>query len=263
MKTRSYLTTIALALAFGLLSLGAQVCNDMDWDSVTDEEDNCPENYNPQQDNEDGDEFGDPCDPETTQHGNSLSVCYRSNWEGFTGSGWEDIETTLTPQATQGRFSAKLRWPDMLGDLIENGPGQHDGEEIWFMTQNLTGESYFSTLVEGKATEINEDGVITKFEGTFRFLICEECWPSETPIEVWDSQGDGVWTAEAMPPEFCRLEEGTPPYFDDDIDDDDADDDTAADDDAADDDTDDDDDDAADDDATADGDDDDDSGCGC
>ena len=260
---------ILVAMAF--LLVAANECDDMDWDDVTDEEDNCPEIYNPLQEDEDADGLGDPCDDQTPQHGNSLGVCYRSNWARMTGPMWEDIETTLTPY-DQGHFSVRLRWPDIIGDLNERGPGAHDGMDIWFMGTNMEGNSYFGTFVEGSAVEINEDGVITKFEGTYQMLECIECWPYDEEWEFWDSVWADEWTADIMPPEFCGLEPGTDPTFDDDVDDDDTADDDMADDDVIDDDIADDDavdDDAADDDAGDDDvsgdddDDDDDDGCGC
>ncbi|MDP8225364.1 MAG: hypothetical protein P9L99_18525 [Candidatus Lernaella stagnicola] len=271
------LTSFLLLAALSALFIGAQVCNDMDWDDIADEEDNCPEQYNPLQANEDTDALGDACDPETPMHGHSLGRCYRSNWQGFTGTFWDDIQTTLTPQDGSGIMSVKLLWPDMVQDLLERGPGRHNGHDIWFMTANTSGMTYFATFVEGAASQVDEKGVISQFTGSFTFLECEECWPDvdEDDYESWEWVGESTWTADIMPPGFCDLEDEEP-YFDDDVTDDDtADDDTADDDTIDDDDTTDDDDSAGvdddsdgvdddDNDRASDDDDDDDQGaCGC
>jgi plastocyanin len=42
---------------------GGPACVDTDSDGVCDLDDNCPDNHNSRQDNEDGDAFGDACDP--------------------------------------------------------------------------------------------------------------------------------------------------------------------------------------------------------
>jgi len=259
------LARVLMAALFLAVLVGANTCGDMDWDDVTDEEDNCPEEYNPAQADGDGDGIGDPCDMETPHYGNWLGKCYRSNWGTFSGGLWDDIETTLTPHEAPGAISVKLSWPETLGDLIERGPGRQNGRDIWFMVSNTGGDSYFSTFVEGTATEIDDAGIITRFEGVFVFLECLECWPDDPAYAYWEWVGTSEWTAELMPLGFCGLEDDEP-FFDDDAPDDDDtadDDDDTADDDDDNDDDDDDDDAAGDDEAAGDDDDDDEGACGC
>jgi hypothetical protein len=260
MKT-AWLGWFRLAVLGGLLVVGLVgakvVCYDSDFDEIPDEDDNCAMIFNPAQADEDGDSLGDPCDDNTPQHNVSFARCYRSNWSEFHGAGWEDIETRLIPNGP-GRFDVLLRWPDVIHDTLEKGPGQHNRRDIWFMVLWLGVTLCTATYVEGTTVQTTEEGEAYAIEGTYVFLEIPDCGNYFEP--PWQWMWAGTWTANLMPLEYCGLEPG---------DDDTADDDAADDDEVPDDDDDDADDDATDDDATDDdaavGDDDDDNddGCGC
>jgi len=258
-STKKTLWFVALLIAALASFVGtAPICNDKDWDRVADEEDNCPDMYNPQQGDEDGDIVGDACDGTTTMHEYRFGHCYRTNWDGFTGPGFEDIPLTIySPRQQFG--AGRLRWPDMIHDTLEDGPLAQNGEGIWFMGQWIGVEYATATFFEAFVTETNENDVVTKIEGYYQMLDCENCDYTVSWQTVWDA----TMVGELMPPEFCDYEVDDDTTADDDADDDTVDDDAADDD--SDDDDDDDDDDSGDDDddAAADDDDDDDSGCGC
>jgi hypothetical protein len=193
-----------LALAMlGLLALAAPSCIpiDTDWDGYKDEEDNCPLNFNPAQSDEDNDGLGDACDKDTPLHKNTFGTCYKSNWN-LKGRFWTDIETGFTPTGAT-TFDAYLLYPDLSGPTIEKGPGKHDGEEIWYMTESRDHTSFYATYVEGKVAEADKDGQATQIKGSYIMMVCEECSDPSVP-EHWQVEiPTDEWTADIMPEEFC------------------------------------------------------------
>ena len=254
MKKRLWFVVIVIAALASFVGT-APICNDKDWDRVADEDDNCADMYNPQQSDEDGDLIGDACDNNTPMHESRFGHCYRTNWDGFTGPGFEDIPLTIyTPNQQFG--TGRLRWPDMIHDTLEDGPLSQNNYGIWFMGQWIGVEYATATYFEAVATETNGNNVVTKIEGYYQMLDCENCDFNLTWSTMWDS----TMVGDIMPADFCDLEVDDDTMADDDAADDDAVDDDLVDDDASDDDA--GDDDAGDDDASGD-DDNDDSGCGC
>ena len=77
--------------------------SDIDCDGVLNDVDNCPSNYNPNQEDTDGDNIGNPCDPCPNDHDNDIdldSICgdidncpsnYNPNQEDVDGDGVGDV----------------------------------------------------------------------------------------------------------------------------------------------------------------------------
>jgi hypothetical protein len=247
----------------GLIA-AAPVCNDKDWDGIQDKDDNCADIYNPLQADENANGIGDPCDINTPMHEFHFASCYRTNWSGLTGPGFEDIAFSLySPNQLLG--TGRLDWPDMIHDTLEDGPLEQNGRDIWFMGQWIGAEIATATYFEGTMAAADDHNVITKIQGSYQMLECDNCEYNLT----WSAKWQGTFTGDVMPPEYCKLPGDDDTALDDDTTDDDATDDDAVDDDAtSDDDASADDDSAGDDDATADDDhaasgDDDNSGSGC
>ena len=207
---RNGIKVFTVIAAFFFLTAYHTTCNDSsDWDEVKDKEDNCVGVFNTAQQDEDGDGIGDPCDTDTPYHDYTFGTCYKTNWEGLSGSPgwWDDIAFTLWP-TEQGHFDGRFIWPDPWVDTIETGVGQENGRDIWFMGRDVRVEYdyWFSTFVEGTAVSENAEGVVDFIEGIFVMLECPMCGD---PLygEYWEYWWAKTWTGELTDPSYCEYEE--------------------------------------------------------
>jgi hypothetical protein len=193
--------SMVLAGASMILSTQAQECNDKDWDHLQDNEDNCVDQYNPAQLDTDADGKGDACDNATHDFGGTLADCYITNYDNLRGVGWTNVLLDIgrDKNGTYGVFY----WPP--GEYPEFGYTPFNGRDFWIMAYGGEGTTLqTATYLEGTAVETDATGTITKFEGTYQMITCDEssCMYPDDP-ELWDAFQDGNWDAVAASGDKC------------------------------------------------------------
>ena len=194
-------TGVMLAGISMFMGIQAEECNDTDWDNLQDKEDNCIDQYNPLQLDTDADGKGDACDDQTDDFGGKLADCYITNYDELRGIGWTDVLLDIGRDA-DGPYGT-FYWPP--GEYPEYGRTPFNGREFWIMAFGGEGSTLqTATYLEGTAVEVDANGVITRFEGTYEMMTCDEmsCTYPDDP-EYWAPFNDGNWDGVAANGDMC------------------------------------------------------------
>lgn len=193
-----------LPLVLGLLAISplsaVNGCGDPDedYDGLTNSVDNCDLNYNPAQTDTNGDGAGDACDASTPMLNVGIGGCYSSDWPPLRGVNWEDRETLIEQgDVDPSALFVSVDWTSSDSDWIERGEGSTNGSGVWFdIRDEHNPYLYTRTIVEGLASDTNNDGQADEIHGTFVMLECEAtsttCDMESDPYVVWT---DGNWDA--------------------------------------------------------------------
>lgn len=171
---------------------------DEDFDGLTNSEDNCDQTYNPGQADADGDGMGDACDSSSSFTKVAIGGCYSSNWPPLKGVNWEDRQTLIEQgDIDPTALNVAIDWTASTSDWIERGPGSTNGEGVWFdIRDEHNPYLYTRTIVEGVASDTNNDGTADEIHGTYLMFKCDQssvtCDSLSDPYELWT---DGIWDA--------------------------------------------------------------------
>ena len=178
-------------------------CPDRDGDTVADASDNCPEIFNPDQENIDGDDFGDACDPCPADPDNDIdgdTVCGdvdncpdvpNGPLEDNQADSDEDGLGDACDQVCDAEPSALDRRPDATPlTLTKAGsPGMLDlyweptvaGEyNLYRGTLASLGEGIYDHTTEGSCSLLEETTQVPMDVGDFYFLVVSRCGAVES-----------------------------------------------------------------------------------
>ncbi|NNF74937.1 MAG: T9SS type A sorting domain-containing protein [Flavobacteriaceae bacterium] len=165
---------------------------DTDSDGICDTEDNCPDTYNPLQEDMNGDGIGDACDCSSASTSFDVSVLNHSG-SGFNGtaktfnSGDKDFSFTISGLSSRISGKKSNRFIESVTVLYTNNQGQ----EITYGTFNGDTTSQVQVSIENESTQI-EVRLFNSYNSSFSGTLSVDLGSIDYCLGCLDSDGDGI-----------------------------------------------------------------------